>query len=121
MYADRLVNAMLNIGNVKLALQGISPKSGQEQAYFQNLLTKANLDQNPATALNILHNDLISFNNTTDLFNQVQKEKLERKVDPNSMTPNADIFASSPEIKRIQDEARQAYEKRRKQYQSVFR
>jgi hypothetical protein len=121
MYADRLVNAMLNIGNAKLALQGISPKSGQEQAYFQNLLTKANLDQNPATALNILHNDLISFNNTTDLFNQVQKEKLDRKVDPNSMTPNADIFASSPEIKRIQDEARQSYEKRRKQYQSVFR
>ena len=121
MYADRLVNAMLNIGNAKLALQGISPKSGQEQAYFQNLLTKANLDQNPATALNILHNDFISFNHTTDLFNQVQKEKLERKVDPNSMTPNADIFASSPEIKRIQDETRKSYEKRRNQYQSVFR
>jgi hypothetical protein len=59
-YADALVNAMLTVGNSKLLAQGISPERGQ-QAYFSNLMTKASLNQNPATALHILHKDRVNF------------------------------------------------------------
>jgi len=118
-YADRLVNAMLNIGNTKLALQNITPASGQ-QAYFENLLTKASITQNPATAYNILANDHISFRHAKDIQDTVLREKKERKYDPNSLSPTADIFANSPDIAKIEKETAERYKKEREEFYKLF-
>jgi len=117
-YADALVNAMLTVGNSKLLAQGISPEKGRE-AYFTNLMTKASLDQNPATALHILHKDRVNFDKSKRLYDTAIAEHNERKVDPNSLTPFTDIFRNSPQLKKIQQEAEEknaTYERQYREY-----
>jgi hypothetical protein len=105
MVADRLVRAMLVVGNAKLAAQGISPEKGKE--FFQQYLdsTKASLQQNAATALHNLEKDYLSFQQTKKLHDQVLKEhRLQQQY---SVTPYTDVINSSPEIQRINKEARE--------------
>jgi len=118
-YADRLVNAMLNIGNAKLAIQKITPSGGQ-QAYFENLLTKANLSQNPETAYRILSDDRLSFNHTKELQNMVTQEKKEGKVSPTSLVPTADIFANSPLLKKIDEDTAKKYRESQDKFNEIF-
>lgn len=103
--ADRLVRAMLVVGNAKLASQGITPEKGKEffQQYLDN--TKASLQQNPATALHNLEKDYLSFQQTKKLYDQAVKEH--RLQQQHSVTPYTDVINSSPEIARINNEARQ--------------
>lgn len=105
MVADRLVRAMLVVGNAKLAAQGISPEKGKE--FFQQYLdsTKASLQQNAATALHNLEKDYLSFQQTKKLHDQVVKEH--RLQQQHSVTPYTDVINSSPEIARINNEARE--------------
>ena len=118
-YADALVNAMLTVGNSKLLAQGISPGTGQ-QAYFSNLMTKASLDQNPSTALHILHKDRVNFEKNKKLYDTVIAEHNERKSDPNSLTPFTDIFRNSPQVRRIQAEAEERNAKHEQQYREML-
>lgn len=120
-YADRLVNAMLTVGNAKLMTQSAPAASGQsQQAYFTNLMTKAGLNQNAETALNILHNDKVTFDQNKKIYDAVQREQAERRYDPTSITPLTDIFRNSPEIKKIQKEAEAQHAKHAKDFQAML-
>jgi len=117
-FADKLLNSMLSIGVAKLSQAGVTPEKGQ-QAFFEQLQTKANLSQNAITALHILHNDKIQFDETHDLHNAVIEER-KKRVDPNSVTPLADVFTNSSEVKRIQNEAKEKYKKQKELYSQAI-
>lgn len=120
-YADRLVNAMLTVGNAKLMAQAGPPAAGTSQAaYFTNLMTKAGLNQNPETALNILHNDKVAFDQNKQIYDAIIKEQKERLYDPNSLTPLTDIFRNSPLIQKIQREAEDRHAKHNRQFQEML-
>jgi hypothetical protein len=117
--ADRLVRAMLVVGNAKLASQGITPEKGQD-AYKQYLdNTKASLQQNPATALHNLQKDFVTFAQSKKLYDQVTKEH--RNQQKYSPTPYTDVFNNSPEIMRINEKARQEMMGHEADYQSAIR
>ena len=83
----------------------LSPEKGKE--FFQQYLdsTKASLQQNAATALHNLEKDYLSFQQTKKLHDQVVKEH--RLQQQHSVTPYTDVINSSPEIARINNEARE--------------
>jgi len=97
--ADRLVRAMLTVGNAKLLSQGISPEKGQE-AYTRILEgTKASLKQNAPTALLNLTKDYITFKQNKSLYDQMVREySNQQSVSP---TPYTDILNNSPYLKDI--------------------
>jgi hypothetical protein len=118
MTADRLVRAMLVVGNAKLMSQGITPEKGN--AIYQQALenTKASLQQNAATALHNLEKDYITFQQNKKLYDQTVKEHGVQVL--NSMTPYTDVINKSPEIKRISEEARQQMTEREKEYKDAL-
>jgi hypothetical protein len=117
--ADRLVRAMLVVGNAKLASQGITPEKGQD-AYKQYLdNTKASLQQNPATALHNLQKDYVTFIHNKQLFDQVNKEY--RSQQEHSPSPYTDVINNSPEIARINANAREEMHKHEADYQEAIR
>jgi hypothetical protein len=118
MTADRLVRAMLVVGNAKLMSQGITPEKGN--AIYQQALenTKASLQQNAATALHNLEKDYITFQQNKKLYDQTVKEHGVQVL--NSMTPYTDVINKSPEIKRISEEARQQMAEREKEYKDAL-
>jgi hypothetical protein len=112
MVADRLLRAMIVVGNAKLASQGITPEKGQEsyKSYMEG--TKASLQQNASTALHNLEKDYITFQQNKKLYDQVTKEH--RKQQQHSPTPYTDVINNSSEIQRINQEARDEMKKREK-------
>jgi hypothetical protein len=117
--ADRLVRAMLVVGNAKLASQGITPEKGQA-AYTQFLEnTKASLQQNPATALHNLQKDFVTFNQNKKLYDQTVKEY--RGQQKHSMTPYTDVINNSPELARINEAARREMMGHESDYQAAIR
>lgn len=117
-YADRLVHSMLILGNSDLAMRGITPEKGQK-AYFENLVTKANLDQNAETALNILHKNKVAFDMNKKLYDTLVDERSSR-VNPESLTPYTDIMRNSEQIKRIKEDANKRLEKYKSDYQAML-
>lgn len=117
--ADRLVRAMIVVGNAKLASQGITPEKGQE-TYKQIMEgTKASLQQNAATALHNLQKDYVTFQQNKKLYDQVVKEH--KNQSKYSATPYTDVINSSPEISRINTEARSAMHAHESDYQKAIR
>lgn len=117
--ADRLVRAMIVVGNAKLASQGITPEKGQD-TYKQIMEgTKASLQQNAATALHNLQKDYVTFQHNKKLYDQVVKEH--RNQSKYSPTPYTDVINSSPEISRINTEARAAMHSHESDYQKAIR
>lgn len=117
--ADRLVRAMLVVGNAKLASQGITPEKGQE-AYKQYLdNTKASLQQNPATALHNLQKDYVSFRQSKQLYDQTLKEY--RNQQKHSPTPYTDVINNSPEIANINARMRKEMQDHEIDYQEAIR
>jgi hypothetical protein len=117
-YADRLVHSMLILGNADLAMRGITPEKGQK-AYFENLVTKANLDQNAETALNILHKNKVAFDENKQLHDVLVDER-STKANPESLTPYTDVMRSSPQIKKIKEDAQKRFEKHKNDYQEML-
>jgi hypothetical protein len=117
--ADRLVRAMLVVGNAKLVAQGITPEKGQEsyKQYMEG--TKASLQQNPATALHNLEKDYLSFQQTKKLYDQTTKEH--RLQQEHSVTPYTDVINNSPEIQRINAESRQRMLEQEDLYKSAIK
>jgi hypothetical protein len=110
MVADRLVRAMLVVGNAKLASQGITPDKGQD-AYKQILEgTKASLRQNAPTALLNLTKDYITFKQNKALHDQIVKE-YPVQLETMSPTPYTDIITQSPYFKEINKKAKEDQEK----------
>jgi hypothetical protein len=83
-------------------------------------MTKASLNQNPATALHILHKDRVNFEKNKKLYEAVVAEHNERRSDPNSLTPFTDIFRNSPQVKKIQSEAEERNAQFEKQYREMI-
>lgn len=117
-YADRLVHSMLVLGNADLAMRGITPEKGQK-AYFENLVTKANLDQNAETALNILHKNKVAFDMNKQLYDTLVDER-SKFANPESLTPYTDIMRNSDQIKRIKEESNRRLEKHKADYQAML-
>jgi hypothetical protein len=117
-FADTLVHSMLVLGNTDLAMQGFKPEKGQA-AYLQNLATKASLDQNAATALNILHKNRVTFDQNKQMYDTLLDER-SKYVNPESLTPYTDVLRNSPRIKQIEEEAKQRLEYYKKSYQEMF-
>jgi hypothetical protein len=117
--ADRLVRAMLTVGNAKLASQGITPEKGQE-AYTRILEgTKASLSQNAPTALHNLNKDYETFKQSKSLYDQMMQEYPTQQA--NSPTPFTDILKNSPALKKINQEARERMERHEKNYSDAIR
>jgi hypothetical protein len=117
--ADRLVRAMLIVGNAKLTSQGITPEKGQEtyKQYLDN--TKASLQQNAATALHNLQKDYVTFRHNKKLFDQVVKEhQIQSQYSP---TPYTDVINNSPEMAKINADARSEMHKHETSYQEAIR
>jgi hypothetical protein len=119
MMADRLVRAMLVVGNAKLMSQGITPEKGN--AIYQNALenTKASLRQNPATALHNLEKDYITFQQNKKLHDQTVQEHATQVQ--HSFTPYTDIINKSPKIKDINEKAREDMATIEAQYNDAIR
>lgn len=115
--ADRLLRAMITVGNAKLTSQGITPEKGQE-SYKQILdATKASFQQNPVTALHNLQKDYVNFQQSKKLHDQAMKEYSQQQQ--YSSTPYTDIFKNSPKISKINEDARKEmaeYESGYKEY-----
>lgn len=118
-YADRLVHSLLVLGNADLAMRGITPEVGQK-AYFENLATKANLNQNAETALNILHKNYVTFDMNKRLYDTLIDER-SKYANPNSMTPYTDVFRHSSKIKEIEENARKQLAKHQSDYDEMIR
>jgi hypothetical protein len=117
--ADRLVRAMLVTGTAKLASQGITPEKGQEsyRQYLDN--TKASLQQNAATALHNLQKDYVTFRQNKQMYDQVNKEyAFQQKYSP---TPYTDVIKNSPDIARINEEARSEMDRYESEYGQAVR
>ena len=118
MIADRLVRAMLVVGNAKLASQGITPEKGQD-VYKQYLeSTKASLQQNASTALHNLEKDHITFQQNKKLYDRVVEEH--RNQTKYSQTPYTDVLNNSSELARINKDAREEMKKREAQLQQAI-
>lgn len=117
-FADRLVHSMLVLGNADLAMRGITPEKGQK-AYFENLVTKANLNQNAETALNILHKNKVAFDENKQLYDTLVDER-SQFASPESLTPYTDVMRNSPQIKKIKEEAQRRLEKHKSDYQAML-
>ena len=117
--ADRLVRAMLTVGNAKLASQGITPEKGQE-AYTRILEgTKASLSQNAPTALHNLNKDYETFKQSKSLYDQMMQEyPNQQAVSP---TPYTDILRHSPHIKDINKRAKESMESHEKNYSDAIK
>lgn len=117
--ADRLVRAMLTVGNAKLASQGITPEKGQE-AYNRILEgTKASLSQNAPTALHNLYKDYETFKQNKSLYDQINQE-YPNQVATNSPTPYTDILRNSPHLKEINEKAKASMERHEKIYSDAI-
>ena len=117
--ADRLVRAMLVTGTAKLASQGITPEKGQAtyDRYLQD--TKASLQQNAATALHNLQKDYVTFRQNKQLYDQVGREyRNQQKYSP---TPYTDVINSSPDIARINEQARSEMDRYETEYSQAVR
>lgn len=117
-YADRLIHSLLILGNADLAMRGITPEKGQK-AYFENLLTKANLNQNPETALNILHKNKVAFDMNKKLYDTLVDERA-RFTNPESLTPYTDVMRHSSKIKQIQEDAQKRLDQFKSQYEYML-
>lgn len=120
MLADRLVNAMLTVGGAKLASQGYSPEKGQET--YNKFLegTKANLQQNAATALHTLQKGYVEFKQNKKLYDTVVKEH-RNQVKSGTVTPYTDVLHNSPELARINAEAREQMSQHERDYEAAIR
>jgi hypothetical protein len=117
--ADRLVRAMLTVGNAKLASQGITPEKGQE-AYNRILEgTKASLSQNAPTALHNLNKDYETFKQSKSLYDQMMQEYSTQQA--NSSTPYTDILKNSPAIKKINETARKEMDRHEQNYSDAIK
>jgi predicted DNA-binding ArsR family transcriptional regulator len=118
--ADRLVRAMLVVGNAKLVSQGITPEKGQEtyKQYLDN--TKASLQQNPATALHNLQKDYVTFQQNKKLYDQVVQEHRVQQAH-GSATPYTDVISNSPNLAQINADARKEAHTFELQYQDAIR
>jgi len=118
MLADRLVRAMLVVGNAKLVSQGITPEKGN--AIYQQALenTKASLQQNPATALHNLQKDYVTFQQNKELHDQTVKEHRVQQL--HSLTPYTDVINNSPKIQAINSDARDRMQKHETDYESAI-
>jgi len=77
------------------------------------------LQQNPATALHNLEKDYLSFQQTKKLYDQTVKEH--RLQQEHSVTPYTDVINNSPEIQRINAEARQRMSQQEDLYRSAIK
>ena len=117
--ADRLVRAMLTVGNAKLLSQGISPEKGQE-AYTRILEgTKASLKQNAPTALLNLTKDYITFKQNKALHDQMVLE-YPAQFETMSPTPYTDILTHSPYLKDISKKSREEADVVEKNYSKAI-
>jgi len=103
-YADILARNMLTIGLARLQAQGVRPEKGTE-AYANALTTKANLGETPISAYKALMGEQVTFDTIKGIHDVINQEKSQRRHNPNSATPIADIYLNSKEIKRIEKDA----------------
>jgi len=102
--ADVLARNMLTIGLARLQAQGVRPEKGSE-AYANALTTKANLGETPISAFKALKGEQITFDTIKGIHDIVDKEMKEKRYNPDSATPKADIFKNSSAIKEKEKEA----------------
>jgi hypothetical protein len=118
MLADKMVKAMLVVGNAKLASQGITPEKGKE-AYDQILSgTKASLSQRPVTALHNLKTDYANFKQSKAYYDQIQEEF--PKQQRHSSTPYADILQHSPKLKKIAEDTDKELKRYDREYEQAI-
>lgn len=118
MLADKMVKAMLVVGNAKLAAQGITPEKGKE-AYDQILTgTKASLSQRPVTALHNLKTDYANFKQSKAYFDRIQEEY--PKQQRHSATPYTDILRESPRLKKISEETDKELKRYDREYEEAI-
>lgn len=118
--ADRLLSAMLTVGGAKLQAQGFSPEKGQD-TYVKFLEgTKANLQQNAPTALHNLQKDYVTFRQNKRLYDTVVPE-YQHQIKSGSVTPYKDVIDHSPEIAKINANAREEMHKHETDYQHAIR
>jgi hypothetical protein len=117
--ADRLLRSMLVTGSAKLASQGITPEKGQAsyQQYLES--TKANLQQNAATALHNLQKDYVTFQQGKKIFDVANQEH--RNQQKYSATPYTDVLNSSPDIRRASEQAREKMKEYEDYYSEAIR
>jgi hypothetical protein len=118
--ADRLVKAMLIVGNAKLQSQGITPDKGA--VAYQQMFdgTKASLRQNPATAFLNLSKDYVTFKQNKALYDQVMKE-FPLQSATNTATPYTDILNNSEYLKDINKKAKEDGEKLERLHSEAIR
>lgn len=117
-YADRLIHSLLILGNADLAMRGITPEKGQK-AYFDNLVTKANLDQNAETALNILHENKVKFDLNKNKYDTLIDERA-KYSNPESLTPYTDVLRNSAKIKQLEKDAEEKLNQYKTMYQDML-
>ena len=103
-YADTLARNMLTIGLARLQAEGRRPEKGAE-AYANALTAKANLGETAISAYKALLGEQVTFDTLKGIYETINREKTERRYNPNSATPISDIYLNSKEIKRIEKEA----------------
>jgi hypothetical protein len=103
-YADTLARNMLTIGLARLQAEGRRPEKGAE-AYANALTAKANLGETAISAYKALLGEQVTFDTLKGIHDTINREKAERRHNPNSATPISDIYLNSKEIKRIENEA----------------
>ena len=119
-YADTLARNLLTIGLARLQAQGVRPEKGTE-AYANALTTKANLGETPVSAYKALMGEQVTFDTIKNIHDVINQEKAQRRHNPNSATPIADIYLNSKEIKRIEREAMERRQQINKDYEDWLR
>lgn len=117
--ADVLARNMLTIGLARLQAQGVRPEKGSE-AYANALTTKANLGETPISAFKALKGEEITFNTIKGIHDIVNKEMKEKRYNPDSATPKADIFKNSSAIKAKEQEALERRTELNKQFEDYI-
>ena len=95
-YADMVMNQIATTAYYALLARGISPESAGAEKFGQILLQETHMGQHPAAIEQSLRSNKELFNHHADLYEIVSKER--KKVDPNSLTPLADIYHNSKEL-----------------------
>jgi hypothetical protein len=119
-YADTLARNMLTIGLARLQAEGRRPEKGAE-AYANALTAKANLGETAISAYKALMGEQVTFDTLKGIYDTINREKAERRHNPNSATPVSDIYLNSKEIRRIEKDALERRQEINKNFEDYIR
>jgi hypothetical protein len=106
---------LLQIGNQKLAAQGMTTGNTTQTEYINTLMQAAHLDQTPAAAKMILLSDQAELAHDREWYNIVNKER-HSNSNPQSITKITDVLRNSPELERLE----KLHETIRRKYSEQF-